>query len=500
VSIKQVAVLSGSLPVAVQDVNPLEVAALFVNEASPDSVIAAKKLTRRGSQTLNGKTVIEWDNIGAAVGVNIQGPNNGVILALSGIASWSLTSNSISTICAQVFVTCYGINGTSYTGLQFVHGYSTTGAGTPTTPILRDVTLYNQSCTDGSAPYFVLNGNCTVGVHAKIDFGPIPVPPGTQVKVARTNGNGCPNGGQNPKGCPMTYNAVTGYWDMDGTSFPSIPSGNSATSIDLNWGNNAAGTNHTFTQVARPYSASDNSGPIQYAQVTEGGASAYSRQFGSHSFEVAIGIGGNLANASAGNDPTVILRFASGAASNSGALDCDSAYNSDHEIQYGCETPYQLNTGQACPNSTTPANCIPTQTGNFTGQLRSGMNARFAGCPINHWVPPAGGGLPTIESGDPRLIPLIITAYGAFAKNGNTQVPVQNFGAFYVTGWDQGNGNVPCTENGPPGNEPFPGTGSSSGDVWGHFYKYIGNFPGSTTGGITCDFAAFGLCTVVLTY
>jgi hypothetical protein len=127
------------------------------------------------------------------------------------------------------------------------------------------------------------------------------------------------------------------------------------------------------------------------------------------------------------------------------------------------------------------------------------MNARFAGCPPNNWVAPPGGGLPTIQDGDPRLIPLIITSYGAFAKNGNANVPVLNFGAFYVTGWDQGNGQVPCSVTGPPGNQPFPGTGSGTGDVWGHFYKYVGNFPGSTTGDSTCDFSAFGLCTVQLT-
>jgi hypothetical protein len=504
VGIKQVNILSGTLPVAVQDVNPLEAAALFVNEANPDTVIASKKLTRRGAQTLNGKTMIEWDNIGDAVGVPIQGVNNGVILALSGIASWSLTSNSVSTICAQLFVTCYAINGASYNGLLFIHGYQASG-GTPTpaSPVLRDVSLYNQSCTDGSAPYFVLNGGCTVGVHAKIDFG-CPLlcggnarPAGAAVKVDRL---GCPTSGQNPKGCPMSYNSATGYWDTSGPEYPTIPSAASGVVVSLNWGTTAGGNNHTFTQVARPFSASDDSGPIQYAQVTEGGTSAQSLTTGvTHNLSVAIGIGGNLANASDASDPTVILRFASGAASNSGALDCDAAYNSQHEIQYGCETPYQLNTGQACPNSTSPANCVPTQTGNFTGQLRSGMNARFAGCPENHWVTPAGGGLPTIQDGDPRLIPLIITSYGAFAKNGTTSVPVLNFGAFYVTGWDQGGGG-PCPETGPPGNEPFPGTGSSNGDVWGHFYKYVGNFGGNTTGGTTCDFAAFGLCTVTLVY
>ena len=502
VSIRTVNTLTGSLPIAVQDVNPLEVAALFVNEANPDTVIASKKLTNHGIQTLNGRSLTEWDNIGAPVSVNVQGQNNGVILALSGISSWSLASNSVSTICGQLFVTCYGINGAGYQGLEFIHGYAASG-GTPTpaTPVIRDVSLYNQSCTDGSAPHFILNGGCTVGVHAKIDFGcPLlcagaKTPAGAVVKVANL---GCPSSGQNPKGCPMSYNSGTGYWDTSGPQYPTIPSANDGTVVSLNWGTTAGGNNNTFTQVARPWSASDNSGPIQYTQVTEGAVTANSRSFGSHPLQVAVGISGNLANASSASDPTVILRFASGAASNSGGLDCDSQYNSAHEFQYGCETPYTLNPGVPCTAANTPPYCIPVQTGNFTGPLRAGMNARFAGCPPNNWVTPVGGGLPTIQDGDPRLIPLIITSYGAFAHNGNTSVPVLNFGAFYVTGWDQGN-NGPCLEGAPPKNQPFPGTGSSNGDIWGHFYKYVGNFPGNTQGGSTCDFSAFGLCTVQLT-
>jgi hypothetical protein len=496
VSARTITTLSGSLPIAIQDVNPQEVAALFVDETSPDVVIASRKLTNHGTQTLNGKTVVEWDNIGNSVPVNIQHANNGVILALSGVTTWSLTSNSVSTICGQLFVVCYGINGASYTGVGFIHGYPTTGTGTAAAPILRDVQLYNQSCTDASGPYFVLNGNCTFGVHAKIDFGLNPTPAGVAVKVG---GLGCPNSGQNPKGCPMGYNAGTGYWDMTGASYPTIGSAAGALPVTINWGTTAGGNNNSFSTVARPYSAfEDTSGPVDYVRITESGTGANSLSYASHNLEVAIGLGGNLANASSASDPTVILRFASGAASNSGGLDCDTAYNSDHELHYGCETPYTLNPGVPCAGNTPPY-CIPVQTGNYTGPLRSGLNARFAGCPANNWVAPAGGGLPTIQDGDPRLIPLIITSYGAFAHNGNTNVPVVNFGAFYITGWDQGPGGGPCATTGAPANEPFPGTGSSSGDVWGHFYKYVGSLPGGT-GDTDCDFSAFGLCTVQLTY
>ena len=503
VRVAQVTTLTGSLPLAVQDVNPREAAAIFVNEdaanylTNASAVLATKKLLRDGTQTLNGKTLTIWDNIGDAAPVNVASANTGVIIALSGVTTWSLTG-SASTICGQVFVTCFAADpstGIVSGGLQFIHGYSaTTPVGTLLAPVVRNVSLYNVTCSDNSAPYFVLNAGCTVGVRAQVDFGTGAVPPpGAQVKVDRSGGgNGCPNSGQNPKGCPMTYNTTTGYWETT-TTLPTVPASMGPLPITLNWGD-SAGTG-SITQVARPFSAYDGSGPVAYASVTEAGASAQSLAYGTHDLTVAVGLLGNLQDATTGNEPAVVLRFASGAASNSGALDCDAGVTSRDEIHYGCKTPYQLNPGEACPNATSPADCVPVQTGNFTGPLQQGMNDRFAGCPTNYWVP--GPTIPDIAAGDPRAIPMIITTYGAFSNNGSGTVPVVNFGMFYVTGWDQGNSG-PCQTTGQPYNEPFPGSGSSSGDIWGHFTKYIGALPGSVGGG-QCDFSAFAPCIPMLT-
>jgi Putative Flp pilus-assembly TadE/G-like len=503
VAITQISTLKGSLPLAVQDVNPKAVAAIFVNEnaasylTNASAVLATKSLSQDGSRTLNGKSLIVWDNIGAPVSVDVQTRDTGVIYALSGTTTWSL-AGSASTICAQAFVTCYAgdpSTGAPTGGLMYIHGYSATlPAGTLAAPVVRNVSLYNVTCSDNSAPYFVYNGGCTAGVRAQVDFGTgATPPPGAQVKVDRGAwGSGCPNGGSNPKGCPMTYNATTGYWETT-TTLPTLPSGMGPLPITLNWGD-SAGTG-SVSQVARPFSANDGSGPIAYASLTEAGASAQSLTFGTHGLTVAVGLLGNLQNAATGSEPAVVLRFASGAASNSGALDCDAGVTSRDEIHYGCQTPYQLNPGQACPNATSPANCVPVQTGNFTGPLQQGMNARFAGCPVNRWV--SGSTLPDIPAGDPRAIPMIITTYGAFSNNGSGYVPVVNFGMFYVTGWDQGSSG-PCSTTGPPSNEPFPGAGSSSGDIWGHFMKYVGALPGSSGSGI-CDFSAFSPCTPMLT-
>lgn len=503
VRVAAVTSLVGSLPLAIQDVNPKKVAAIFVNEDAANfltnaaAVLATKTLAADGAQTLNGQSLLVWDNIGDPVSVNVATAHTGVIYALSGVSSWSL-AGSASTICAQTFVTCYAADAATAVvsgGLSMIHGYSaTTPAGTLAAPVVRNVSLYNVTCSDSSAPYFVLHPNCTFGVRAQVDFGTGSTPPpGAQVKVDRSGGgNGCPNSGSNPKGCPMTYNAATGYWETT-TTLPTIATpGSGPLPIQLNWGD-SAGTG-SIQQVARPFSAYDGSGPIAYASVSEAGASAQSLTFGTHNLTTAVGVQGNLSNATTGSEPARILRFASGAASNSGALDCDAGVTSRDEIQFGCKTPYQLNPGQPCSVVTTPADCVPVQTGNFTGPLTQGMNLRFAGCPRNNWV--SGSTVPDIPAGDPRAIPMIVTSFGAFANNGSGSVPVVNFAMFYVTGWDQG-GSGPCGTTGAPANEPFPGPGSQSGDIWGHFMKYVGALPGSTGGG-ACDFSSFSPCIPVL--
>jgi hypothetical protein len=512
VSINQVSILAGSLPLAVQNVNPTDVAAIFVDEdaanfmTSTTAVLGTKHLVQDptlSQSTLNGKSLIAWDNAGDPAAISVQSRDTGVIVALSGNPNWSL-SGSVSTICAQTFVTCFAADPTSGVvsgGLQLIHGYATTSTATLTNPVVRDVSLYNVTCQDTSAPYFILHGDCTIGVRAKVDFGtgnvnPSLAPTNAQVKVARANNNNCPTSGSNPKGCPMTYNTTTGYWETT-TTVPQMPANSGPLPITLNWGDSA--TTGTTAAIARPFTASDGSGPIEYATVQEGGVSTQSVAFGTHNFTVAVGIAGSLVNASNSSSPTVVLRFASAASSNSGTLDCDPPpRNFSDEVETGCQTPYQpISTGLDCPNSMSPASCIPTQTGNATGPLRSAMNARFAGCPPNRWPTAPGVTLPDFTN-DPRAIPLIITSFGAFSNNGTHLVPVITFGQFYVTGWDQGNGAGVCGTSGPPGNEPFPGPGSQSGDVWGHFIKYIGNDPGSV-GTVVCDLNAFSPCIPVLT-
>jgi hypothetical protein len=120
------------------------------------------------------------------------------------------------------------------------------------------------------------------------------------------------------------------------------------------------------------------------------------------------------------------------------------------------------------------------------------MNDRFASCPANNWTAADPNSLPTIGANDPRAVPLIITTLGAFDVSSTKLAPVANFAAFYVTGWD----GASCTNN-----EPFPGTGSSKGDIWGHFIRHVLTINNGGGGANPCNFTstALGLCLAALT-
>ena len=500
VSLLQKTSAAGSLPIAVPDVRPRDAAAFIVNE-STGAILSSSKLTNEGPATMNGVSLTKWDatmpDFDSSVGGGVK--NVGIVFALSGTLGWSI-SGSLSTVCGQPLVVCYSNNGS--TGLVYMHGYSPTATGTATVPVVRNLGLFaagGAPCGDTSAPSFVLNGGCTVGVRAQIDWGTGATPPAAaEVKVANL---GCPNSG-NPKGCVMTYNTTgpnAGYWVT--TQYPTIASLAGPQSIDFNWATGTGGgkISGTITGASRVFSANPavtSSGPIQFAQaIVDGVIGPSSVTFGTHSASVAIGVAGNLENDSSFNDPTQLLRVADPSGSQNYAIDCDPAPRNFHdEIATGCQTPYQLNTGQVCPNTVVPLNCAAIETGDKVGQLRQGMNDRFASCPPNNWTNPGDPTqFPDIQPGDPRAIPIILVPFGSFKASGSGYVPVTDFGTFYVTGWDYV-GSEPCADN-----EPFPGPGTDSkGDLWGHFIKYVDSINTGGTGAV-CDFGSFGTCVPVLT-
>jgi hypothetical protein len=515
VQIQQKELSAGSLPVGVPDNNPVAAAAIFIDEANGNAVKAIEPLTKIGPVTRNGQSLVEWS--GSAVPVNISSSRTGVIIAMSGKQGWT-PSGTLSQICGEVLVECSQGAGTGpWTGLSFIHGYATTGPGTPLVPIVRDASLYSVGCADDSAPYFLFNAGCTVGVKAKIDFGPVTRPDGdpsrpvaqgglgAQLKV---DGYGCPNSGPNPKGCVMTFNTSgsnAGYWTTNGPSYALIPATGGAHRIDLNWKTTASSA-QTMTAVQRAFTASTaTSGATQYISVAEIGPGANSLGFGSHNLSVTIGVKTSLQrNTQNLNDPPVALKVVGG--SQNQAVDCEDGKNLREELATGCAWQYTINKGTPCPpynsfNADGIWPCVRTQTGGQQGQVYQGMLLRTQGgsnsCvnPIN-WQDVNGDGKVTvpedIPEGDPRIVPVFVTPFGSFNGSGNNVVPVVNFASFYVTGFSHQGGSGqgdPC-----PGADAVPG----GGYIMGHFIKYVDSI-NTGGGGSACDFNAFGTCVAVLT-
>jgi len=241
-----------------------------------------------------------------------------------------------------------------------------------------------------------------------------------------------------------------------------------------NRGNNPCKQNGTFEgggTIQRPFEGSiDDTGPVQQVDIFESGVStsgANSFQQGStHKLGVTIATAGTLKTQAAATDPVIYLRVAGGSLNQS--IDCDPALsNIRDEIAEGCSPSYTLNEDLTCPaynalwGTPQPWDCVKTQTGGAVGQVEQGLKARILGgsnsctAPIN-W--------PNYGPDDKRIVPLIVTPFGSFSGSGNDIVPVIDFGAFYVVGWD----GDPC-----PGAVPVP----KKGFVAGHFIKYIPRNP-----------------------
>jgi Putative Flp pilus-assembly TadE/G-like len=510
---------SGALPVGVPDNNPVAGAAIFYDEVN-GNVLATQSLTKGTATTLNGQTLVPWTSSGSAV--NIASARTGVVIALSGIPSWS-ASGTLTAICGQVLVECYDGEATGpWTGLDFIHGYTTAGTGSATVPLIRDVSLYNQTCSDQSGPYFLLNAGCAVGVRAIVDFGTGTTDPSLPANqngvnaLLKVDGWGCPNGGQNPKGCTMTYQTSgpnAGYFVTDGSNgYPVMPADGLAHSIDLNWGTGSGSNRHdgTFTNVQRSYSAGAGSDPVRYISVSEIGPGANSMTIGAHTLSVTIGVIPAIQqNSTDPADPAVALKVLG---SQTQAIDCDpNKPNLREELANGCTPEYSINHGTACQSytyyqtlpQTAPWNCTITQTGGAVGQVYQGMLDRTQGgsntCinPI-HWSDSDGDGKVTIPEdipiGDPRIIPVFVTPFGSFGGSGNGVIPITNFASFYVTGFSKNGGGQgdPC-----PGADPVPTR--SGGWIVGHFIKYVDSI--NTGGGSgPCVDTQFGTCVAVLTH
>jgi hypothetical protein len=550
VEIHQVVEQDGMLPWAVPEVDPAAVVALFVNEDS-GAVLAAQRLMKLDDPNL---PFLEWatsppgDPFGVSK-VDLASENTGVIVLISKIDNTPSVAGALGEICGQSpgLVTCYAGSG-NQDGLTFIHGWSDV-SGTPAAPVIRDVSVLNVDCEDLSAPYFLMTGDCDLGVRANLHFGSDPLFD-PQTAVVRLDAPGC----NRQNGCAMSYVGATGAGETIWTTtqnarFSDDFFGRSSFSIRVTTVFPAGQThNVTVPNVAHPYVAAPailqgnqappavEAGPVEYVKLATadpGIPDPNSRNTGDPTLaSVIVTVG--IRRPFQIEDPLiapVVLRVASPSGSQNQAFDCDTGINFQNEITIGCRTTYRENYGDwdqdgfkewrdilctGYPNGTglppptlhpNPVpDCVRVEPGDKIGQFRQGLNSRLKtpSCAPNNWpedLEDFHDFFTTYDfANDPRYVTLIVTDYGAFTGQGSSQaVPVKYFAGFYVTGWDKV-GNAPeCADN-----EPHPWYPSGyrksldNGDVWGHFINVVVFSASGTPDENLCNFDDVGTCIAVL--
>lgn len=496
VEIRQKTQGHGFLPIALNENTPRTARAYFIDE-STGTVLASVPLTDQGA---NGQGQEIWNNVGSPVAVTINKPNIGVRIALSGDAT--------NTACPPTsqLVNCFDLSGPNTT-LVHIQGWSNLLTGSVASPKARSATLQPGSCSDGYFSNTV--ANCRIGVSAKVDVGPTPNPIGVTVSAVVS--------GSTPSA--LSYNLSgpsAGLW----TGSAPLAAASGSNQVDLlvkcdktvkNSVCSGGSTAVTLPDVQRTYSAGVNSGSIQTAAIIENslsGADSFQvcetgNSACTHNLVVSITTAGSLANAQQYTDPTYTMRFGSGtSASQTGAIACLPGGQGGFKTNLinGCSGSYATNpegAGWACPDTASPQDCVQTDNGFKTGQLRQGMTTRIT-TPTNgskyycsnNWINNNGNGVPNLPDDDSRIIQAFVTSYGSFGGSGNQWYPIQTFATFYVTGWD----GDPC--QGDPGP---PDGGNGKDEIWGHFIKYVDAFDSTGGGTQTCDPNALGECVAVLT-
>lgn len=494
VGLRQVGQIGGLPPTGVPDVDPKRVHATFIDEDT-GAALASVELSRNG--TSNGLSL--WDNSTAPLALPVTAQRISVRVAMSG------RTDTVN--CADFRVECF--DDASNNGMLFIRGWSIDPlASNPNRPVLHGVNLVAGTCSD---PYFVnlASGSCTFGVTARAAFTGGVTASGARL-TAVVNGTNY----------TMTYNSTTQLWSSP-TTIP-LPAVIGPRTITIDWAHtagslegqscNTTGNNPckgSFGVVHRAWSASETrSGPIKAMTLSENGVSwANSFQRCSASYTsctrnvvLRVGLTGTLADAVSVNDQLVSLRVVGGSQNQS--LDCDpDLSNFTDEMAQGCSPQYTRNKGEPCPSnlwaSPQPWSCVKNATGTARNQVTAGLNKRVLGSekPSVCNNPNKWANFPNFDPNDPRLVPMIITEYGAFSGSGSATIPVQNFGTFYVTGWaSQGGGFTnPCQG---AGDDPV----SEGGVIVGHWVKYLqGVGRGGGGGEEVCEFNVLGPCVPVMT-
>jgi Putative Flp pilus-assembly TadE/G-like len=536
---------NSTLPIAVPNPKPTAAGAIFINEAT-GAVLGSVPL---GDVGVSGSLQMYASAPGAHATVQVA-THTGVVIALSGrpAASFSL-AGTLTQICQQQLTDCYDASADpSVQGLSYIRGFDPNPSGAqPNTPKLRTVELLAGGCS--SSAYFSNNtASCVYDIYARIDKGDLPnanvIIHANGAQLFSSNAPECDNlnqtgvgtcwhaqlslpAGSGPNNIKMDWEEISGCIDF-------MPcTDKKATVCKSGGGNKCKGDFENGVTIQRAYSARDSdtgfrSGPIKIVKVYKCDADPTCAQSdlqsfpvdSTHTFGVAIGIAGILANATSVADPLVTLRVKSQTGQ---SLDCDDRYtNLKTEFAQGCRPTYIPNTGTPdCSNigtsalwaSQQPWSCVAVNTGRTPNDVPAGLNQRVLldekakTCPAlgenghNNWSlfdasDPNHDGTYGFPVGDRRVLDAYLTTYGAFSHVNGTSgsVPVTGFGHFYVTGWTgQGGGfDNPCQGN---GDDPVPN--NDSGLIVGHFIFYLNKLGGDGT--LPCDPTSINACVIVMT-
>jgi hypothetical protein len=375
------------------------------------------------------------------------------------------------------------------------------------------VELSGGCASDLSAPYFNLNGGCSMAVaRAVVDFGVAGDPTAMPI---------CARVSTSPGGAlSWVDSGGIGHW-TGGAFTPATASGRNTVTMTLRVrrpnGNNCNQLTTVLTErVAAPYVADDASGPVEYVHVLNTDDGSYGNSINQsppgRNLRITVGLTPPLEVTDSWDDPPFYLRITTNS-SQTQAVDCDDNTligptglrhsNFSNEIVDGCLTYYTPNVRNGdCSNYGTSSlpppttrsspldDCVITQTGVSAGQIRQALEDRFGGTPcktLNNW--PDGPNQPYPDPlTDGRYIVLFVVDESSFQDSGNAIYPIRTFGGFYLTGGD----GLNC-----PGDDPPP-PGGRQASAWGHFMTYVTPNPDSEPAEALCAFDEIGTCIAVL--
>jgi Flp pilus assembly protein TadG len=484
----------GMEPLAVAQTAPIAAKAYFVNEDKGNEVLASVSLEQI-STNAQGQGV--WSNEkGIPVPVTINHPHIGVVIALSG--------NKSDTTCGHEYVECFGRKAekekpTLEAAEPALHiaGYSTTGTGTAEKPLAREVTLAGATCPDG---YFSAAAeNCTLTIKARVDWG-----------AANKEGQKTPTLEAEVAGTKTKLTPKAGTSEWSGTA--TLPAGTGSREVTLLYeckkesGSPCAETKKvTFKEVHRIYAGSvAHSGSIAGTWIgASGGAPQDANTFSecgtcTQKLVVTVDVAGSLSVATGFADPVRRLKFEG----NHGVIvGCppntagESASEFRERLEKGCPGTYKINTSNpACTVNVEPFDCLKVNANGKKKGAIKGFEKRIESTPgktfycANNWQDTNNGGIPLLPSDDSRIVQVFIMPYGSLDSTGEAVLPsgevqIQDFAAFYVTGF--------------PGDRCGSDPSTAGTEIVGHFIEYVN--PLGVSGEGKCVASSLGECVAVLT-